>query len=70
MYPAAQKSVIGLTFVVVSFSIVTIGTMVSMVYLGLKGIQFIPMKFALRYVHSIAGAKIAFCGLAILFLGL
>lgn len=70
MYPAAQTSYMGLTFVAVSFSIVTIGTMVSVVYLGLRGIQFIPMKFAVKYVHAIAGGTIAVCGLAILFLGL
>ena len=70
MYPAAQHSYLGLTLVVIAFSIVTIATMTTIVYLGLKGIHIISLKFAERYMHAIAGATIALCGFGILFLGL
>jgi len=70
MLPAAQNSYWGLLLVVLAFSIVTIATMTSIVYLGLKGFHFISIKFAERYFHAIAGGTIALCGIAILVLGL
>lgn len=70
MYPAAQRSYLGLAMIALIFSLITISTMVGMVFLGLKGIQLIPMKFAERYMHAIAGASIALCGCGILFLHL
>jgi len=70
MYPAAQHSYWGMAMVVITFSVITIGTMTTIVFLALKGIQVFPMKFAERYMHAIAGATIALCGFAILFLGL
>lgn len=70
MYPAAKNSYFDLTLVAVSFSAITIATMTTIVYLGLKGINLIPMKTVERYVHALAGAAIALCGFAILFLGL
>jgi hypothetical protein len=70
MYPAAKNSYFDLAMVAISFSLVTIATMTTLVYLGLKGIRFIPIKSIERYMHALAGAAIALCGLAILFLGL
>jgi len=70
MYPAAKNSNFGITMVALTFSLVTIATMTTIVYLGLKGIQFIPMKAIQRYMHALAGAAIAICGIAILFFSL
>jgi nickel/cobalt exporter len=70
MFPAAKKSYVDLILVAVTFSVVTITTMTTIVFLGLKGFHLIPMKSVERYMHAMAGAAIALCGFAILFLGL
>jgi len=70
MYPAAKNSYFGLVIVATTFSIITIATMTIIVYLGLKGFQLISIKPVERYVHALAGAAIALCGFAILYLGL
>ena len=70
MYPAATKSIGGLVLVTVIFAVVTIATMVLMVYLAQQGIRLLPMKRIERYTHVIAGVAILGSGLAIRFLGL
>ncbi len=70
MYPASQNSWAGLLMVTAVFSVVTIGTMLIIVALGVKGFSFIPMKKMQRYSHAIAGATILLCGVAIVFIGL
>jgi len=70
MYPAAQNNV-WLTVAVTSvFTIVTIGTMVTLVLLTSKGISFLPVKKLERYNHVIAGATILLCGVGMVFFGL
>ncbi len=70
MYPAATHSTIGLVLVTVVFSIVTIGTMLTIVMVSLWGINLVPMEKLERYTHALAGAAICLSGFAIVFLGL
>ncbi|MCK9995917.1 MAG: sulfite exporter TauE/SafE family protein [Candidatus Krumholzibacteria bacterium] len=70
MYPAATSSFWGLVLVTGIFAVVTIGTMLMMVYLAQRGIRLIPMQRIERYTHAIAGVAILSSGLAIRFLGL
>lgn len=70
MYPAAQKSLSGLIWVIVVFSGATILTMLGIVLASSWGFQMIPMRRMERYSHALAGGAICLCGLAIQFLGL
>jgi sulfite exporter TauE/SafE len=70
MYPAARTSVSGIVLVAGIFSVVTVGTMLSVVLLSSYGISLLPMAKVERYTHAIAGATILACGAAIQFLGL
>lgn len=70
MYPAADSNIAGALIVSILFSVVTIGTMMSVVLafkLGLNKINLNPVE---KYSHLIAGAMIFFSGIAIQFLGL
>ncbi len=70
MYPAAKSSIMGMLLVAGIFSVVTIGTMLTVVLLTLWGISFAALGKIERYTHAIAGATICISGLAIQFLGL
>jgi len=70
MYPAASGSFVGLIWIVVVFSSVTILTMLASVMLLRSGLVLLPMKKIERFSHAIAGATILICGLSIQFLGL
>jgi nickel/cobalt transporter (NicO) family protein len=70
MYPASKHSVFGLVIVVLAFGAVTIGTMLTVVSLALKGIERLPLESAERYSHALAGAALGMCGLGIVLLGL
>jgi nickel/cobalt transporter (NicO) family protein len=70
MYPAATHSVAGMLLIASVFGVVTILTMLVMVLLVSAGIERIPLRGLLRYMHAIAGGTIALSGLAIQFLGL
>ena len=70
MYPAAKENVLGLILVTAVFAFVTIGTMLSIVLVSLKGINFIPLEKFEKYMHASAGFVILLCGLTIQFLGL
>jgi nickel/cobalt exporter len=70
MYPASRHSVWGLSVVVLAFGTVTIATMLSVVWLALKGLGRLPLEPAERYSHALAGAALCLCGLGIVFLGL
>jgi nickel/cobalt transporter (NicO) family protein len=70
MYPAAKHSLSGLLVVVLAFGAVTIGTMLSVVSLALKGLKHLPLESAERYSHALAGAALCLCGLGIVLLGL
>ncbi|MGB3008647.1 MAG: hypothetical protein WBC06_19180 [Chitinophagaceae bacterium] len=70
MYPAAQNNYAVLILVTVVFSLITIGTMVTLVLLASYGIKILPMSFFEKYSHAVAGATIFLCGMGMLFLGL
>lgn len=52
------------------FSVVTIGTMMGMVALGLAGVRAVKMPYLERFAPEIAGVTVMACGLAIVCLGL
>lgn len=71
MYPAATSAGLGYTALVAGvFSIVTIGTMMSLVLSASLGLKILPMRGLQRYSHAIAGFAVLLCGGAIKFLGL
>lgn len=70
MYPAAEGSVHGVVVVSLLFSVITIATMLAIVWLGIYGIGFVKMGKLERYTHALAGATICLSGCAIVFLGL
>jgi nickel/cobalt transporter (NicO) family protein len=70
MYPAAKTHLMAVALVTLVFAISTIGTMLVVVQLTLRGINFLPLKMFEKYMHAIAGAAICLSGLAIVFLGL
>jgi nickel/cobalt exporter len=67
MYPAAQHSWWGISLVVIAFAVTTILTMVTIVYLAVRGLERLPLKAAERYTHALAGAALSLCGLGIVF---
>jgi nickel/cobalt exporter len=70
MYPASQHSVLGTLAVVLAFGASTVATMLAVVYLGCRGLAWLPLDSAERYSHAFAGAALSACGLGIVFLGL
>jgi len=68
MYPAATMNVFTLVLVTVSFSVVTIGVMLLMTILGVKGFQLFKFNKLERYAHALAGSAILICGLSVLLL--
>jgi len=70
MYPAADSNIAGALIVSILFSVVTIGTMMSVVLAFKLGLNKINLKPVEKYSHLIAGAMIFFSGIAIQFLGL
>jgi len=70
MYPAAKNNMFEVFLVSGLFGIVTIATMMTVVYLSILGLKLVPEKGAERYIHAIAGGTIFLSGLAIQFLGL
>jgi sulfite exporter TauE/SafE len=70
MYPAAKNDISGAIIVSVLFSLVTIATMMSIVFAFKLGLSRINLKPIEKYNHLIAGSIIFFSGIAIQFLGL
>jgi len=52
------------------FGVATLATMMVMVAVTLRGMQFLPVKTLEKYMHPVAGATICLSGCAIVFLGL
>lgn len=69
MYPAARVNVFSVFAVAGTFSLFTVGTMTAMVYAGLRGMAFVPLKSFERYAHALAGLVIALCGAGVQFVG-
>ena len=70
IYPAAENNVFAVVLISLIFSIVTIGTMLAIVFLGLYGLSIIPMKKIQKHIHTLAGFSILMCGIGIQFLGI
>jgi sulfite exporter TauE/SafE len=70
MYPAARHSWWGIVSVTGIFSLVTISTMMSIVFLAIQGLNILPFGKLERYTHALAGFTVFLCGIAIQFLGL
>ena len=70
MYPAAKTHIGAVALVAIVFSIITITTMMGIVVLTMRGINFLQMKVLEKYMHALAGAAICLSGCAIVFLGL
>lgn len=70
IYPSAQNSIGGLILVILIFAIITISTMLIVVFLASYGINILPFGKLEKYTHAIAGATIFLSGFAIVFLGL
>jgi sulfite exporter TauE/SafE len=70
MYPAAKHNISGSILVSILFSVVTIGTMMSIVLIFKLGLNKFNLKPVEKYSHLIAGTMIFLSGLAIQFLGL
>ena len=77
MYPAVRmpnamtgQNIVWLSLIVFLFAAATIGTMLAMVMISLRGLSFLPLKRIERYTHAVAGATILLCGVSIIFLGL
>jgi nickel/cobalt exporter len=70
MYPAARHNTWGLIMVAVVFAAITITTMLALVFLTLRGIDFLPLKKMERYTHALGGAALCLTGFFIIILGL
>jgi nickel/cobalt exporter len=70
MYPAARSDYSGVIAVAVSFSVVCIGTMMTMVYAALKGLAWLPNRHMGKYSHALAGFALVACGIGVVFLKL
>jgi nickel/cobalt exporter len=70
MYPAAQNNINGAVIVSLLFSIVTISTMMAIVFSFKFGLSRINLKPVEKYSNLLAGSMILLTGLAIQFLGL
>jgi hypothetical protein len=70
MYPATEGNWSDVWFVAGLFSMLTIISMLAVVMLAVKGVEFVPTKKLERYSHAMAGGTILAAGCAIQFLGL
>ncbi len=68
MYPAIEKSWATVAMVSVAFGVTTLATMSVLTVFGTEGIQRLNLGRFERYTHAAAGATVALCGLAIVFL--
>jgi hypothetical protein len=70
MYPAARSDTLAVLLTALEFSAATIGTMITLVYLAVRGIERVPLRGLERFSHALAGFVILLCGASITFLGL
>ena len=66
MFEAAKHSYGGAVVVSLVFGVVTIATMLGVVFLGVNGVSFVKLNKLERYSHAIGGAMILICGLLIM----
>ena len=65
MYPAAAGSAWGVAIVTAIFGAATISTMMTMVLIGYRAMDAIPLGRLERYSHALAGIALLACGAAI-----
>ena len=70
MYPASKGEVQSVIVVGISFGLITLITMLSVVLLSYYGLSKISVKKSAKYSHALAGFTIFITGFAIIFLGL
>jgi sulfite exporter TauE/SafE len=70
MYPAATQSMVGVMLVVAVFGLVTVATMLSVVFLMHAGLRRMRFEGLQRFGHAFAGLTLFLCGAGIAFLGL
>jgi sulfite exporter TauE/SafE len=66
MYPASENSPFTVAAVAIVFSVVTIGTMLAVTFLGIKGLSFVHVKKLERWMHALAGGIVLLSGVLIL----
>ncbi len=69
IFPAYSHSVGGMALISTLFAAATIGTMMTIVYLGHKGFSLVKFKKQERYMHVFAGLVILISGAGMVFLG-
>ncbi|MCF6356251.1 MAG: sulfite exporter TauE/SafE family protein [Draconibacterium sp.] len=69
IFPAYENSTYGMFTVALIFGVVTISTMMLIVYIGHRGTSLIRLKKHEKYLHLVAGFLILLSALGILFLG-
>jgi len=65
LYPAIQGSMWAVLFVSLSFGVATIATMLTVVILAVRGIDFLQFNFLEKYANVMAGTLIFAVGIAI-----
>ncbi len=65
MYPAAALNAGAVALVAGVFAVVTIATMLVLVYLSCAGLSLVSTERLARYGHALAGATVFLCGLGI-----
>jgi hypothetical protein len=69
MVPAVEHGWHNVALISGIFGVVTIATMLGVVFAGISGLSFVSIKSAERFAHALAGAVVAICGGAMVFLG-
>lgn len=65
MVPAARHSWAGVGLVTGVFAICTVATMVMATWIGVRGMNALPLPAMERYGHALAGMALVMCGLTI-----
>jgi ABC-type glycerol-3-phosphate transport system permease component len=70
IYPASQHSGLGVFLVAIVFGTATIGTILTVVMLGYRGLSLVRFKGREHQLHLYAGLIILAAGVGMQFLGL
>ncbi|MGB9641886.1 MAG: sulfite exporter TauE/SafE family protein [Candidatus Ratteibacteria bacterium] len=70
MYPAARGNMTQVVLVALSFGLLTIATMLTVVLISFYGLSKLPFHKFEKYSHALAGLVVFLCGIAVKFLGL
>lgn len=67
-FPAVKNSTVGMALLVITYTAVTLLTMIAMVALGYYGVSFFKSDKMEKYIHAFGGATIFICGAGMVFL--